>query len=104
MRAGNGYQSDLHEFRLTDSGTALLTAYSPMLCNLSGLGGPANGALTDVFFLVCCRDDKTHLRLLARLARLLLRPDFLGEIRAAETPADALRAIRAAEAELLPAE
>src|SRR5205085_4883278 len=47
VRAGNGYQSDLHEFRLTDSGTALLTAYSPMLCNLSGVGGPADGALTD---------------------------------------------------------
>src|SRR5436305_10319169 len=39
-------------------------------------GGPS-GSLTDVFFLVCCRDDKTHLRVLARIARLLLRPDFL---------------------------
>ena len=66
-------------------------------------GGP-EGTLTDVFFLVCCRDDKTHLRVLARLARLLLRPDFLGELRAAETAADALRMIHAAEAELLPAE
>ncbi|MGH2889220.1 MAG: arylsulfotransferase family protein [Solirubrobacteraceae bacterium] len=27
VHAGNGYQGDLHEFRLTDRGTALLTAY-----------------------------------------------------------------------------
>ena len=27
VRAGNGYQGDLHEFRLTDRGTALLSAY-----------------------------------------------------------------------------
>ena len=63
-------------------------------------GGP-EGVLTDVFFLVCCRDDKTHLRVLARVARLLLRENFLGEIRAAEAAADALRVIRDAEAQLL---
>jgi PTS system nitrogen regulatory IIA component len=57
--------------------------------------------LTDVYFLVCCRDDKTHLRVLARIARLLLRDDFLAQVRAAETPADALRFIRDAESELV---
>jgi PTS system nitrogen regulatory IIA component len=57
--------------------------------------------LTDVFFLVACRDDKTHLRVLARIARLLLRDNFLAEIRAAETPADSLRIIRDAESQLL---
>jgi len=34
--------------------------------------GAPHGILTDVFFLVCCRDDRTHLRVLARLSRLLL--------------------------------
>lgn len=63
-------------------------------------GGP-DGGLTDVYFLVCCRDDKTHLRVLARIARLLLREDFPDQIRAADTPAEALRVIRAAESELL---
>jgi nitrogen PTS system EIIA component len=63
-------------------------------------GGP-RGRLTDVFFLVCCRDDKTHLRVLARIARLLLRPDFLDQLRSTDTSADSLRVIRAAEAELL---
>jgi Arylsulfotransferase (ASST) len=47
VRAGNGYQADLHEFQLTGRGTALLTAYHPMLCNLSAWGGPARGALTN---------------------------------------------------------
>jgi PTS system nitrogen regulatory IIA component len=63
-------------------------------------GGP-NGELTDVFFLVCCRDDATHLRVLARLSRLLLRPRFLDEIRAAETVQDSWDVIRAAEEDLL---
>jgi len=31
--------------------------------------GASQGVLTDMFFLVCCRDDRTHLRVLARLTR-----------------------------------
>ncbi len=50
--------------------------------------GAPGGTLTDVFFLVCCRDDRTHLQVLARLSRLLLRPGFVDELRAAETAAD----------------
>jgi PTS system nitrogen regulatory IIA component len=60
-----------------------------------------NHGLSDLFFLVCCRDQKTHLRVLARLSRLVLRPGFLDELRAAETSADALKVIREAEAKLL---
>jgi hypothetical protein len=47
VRAGNGLQADLHEFQLTPQGTALITAYDPIHCNLSGVGGPADGAVTD---------------------------------------------------------
>jgi hypothetical protein len=47
VRAGNGYQADLHEFELTSRGTALITVYNPILCNLSSIGGPAYGAVTD---------------------------------------------------------
>jgi Arylsulfotransferase (ASST) len=47
VRAGNGYQADLHEFQLTPSGTALITAYAPILCNLSAVGGRSDGAVTD---------------------------------------------------------
>jgi hypothetical protein len=47
VNAGNGYQADLHEFQLTPLGTALITVYAPVLCNLSSVGGPAYGAVTD---------------------------------------------------------
>ena len=62
--------------------------------------GGERGALTDIFFLVCCRDDAMHLQVLARLSRLLLRPGFLDELRAAETPGETLERIAAAEQEL----
>jgi PTS system nitrogen regulatory IIA component len=63
--------------------------------------GEASGGLTDIYFLVCCRDDRTHLLVLARLSRLLLRPNFLDDLRAAETVADAWDVIHAAETALL---
>jgi hypothetical protein len=47
VRAGNGLREDLHELQLTPQGTALITAYDPVYCNLSSIGGPANGAVTD---------------------------------------------------------
>jgi PTS system nitrogen regulatory IIA component len=63
--------------------------------------GAPMGGLTDMSFLVCCRDDRTHLRVLARLTRLLMRPNFLDELRATETAADSWEKITAAERELL---
>ena len=47
VRAGNGLQADLHEFQLTPQGTALITAYEPILCDLSANGGQASGGVTD---------------------------------------------------------
>jgi nitrogen PTS system EIIA component len=63
--------------------------------------GAPHGTLTDIFFLVCCRDDRTHLQVLARLSRLLLRPGFVEELRAAETVADTWQLLAEAERELL---
>jgi len=63
--------------------------------------GAPNGGLTDIFFLVCCRDDRTHLQVLARLSRLLLRPGFVDELRDQETPAQTWHFIAAAEKDLL---
>jgi PTS system nitrogen regulatory IIA component len=62
--------------------------------------GGGGGVLTDIFFLVCCRDYRTHLQVLARLARLLRRPGFLDDLRAAETAAETLQVIEAHEREL----
>jgi PTS system nitrogen regulatory IIA component len=63
--------------------------------------GAPMGGLTDIFFLVCCRDDATHLRVLARLTRMLMRPGFLDELRAAETPSETWELLVNAEQELL---
>ncbi|HVU79501.1 MAG TPA: arylsulfotransferase family protein [Gaiellaceae bacterium] len=41
--AGNKRPSDLHEFVLTDRGTALVTAWERQTGNLSGVGGPSSG-------------------------------------------------------------
>lgn len=59
FRAGNGLPADLHDFRITEQNTALLTSFDPIYCNLSKLGGPADGAVTDSLFQEV--DLKTHL-------------------------------------------
>ena len=50
VRAGNGYQPDLHVFEITPRGTALFTVYDAIRCNLSAYGGPAEGAVADTLF------------------------------------------------------
>ena len=50
VRAGSGYAADLHDFHITPDGTALVTAFDPILCNLSATGGPSGGAVTDSVF------------------------------------------------------
>jgi PTS system nitrogen regulatory IIA component len=62
--------------------------------------GAVGGGLTDIFFLFCCQDETTHMRILARLSRLLLRQGFIDELRMAESPADTWQLIQAAEKEL----
>lgn len=47
VRAGNGYQPDLHAFEITPQGTALFTVYAAIRCNLRAHDGPANGAVAD---------------------------------------------------------
>jgi PTS system nitrogen regulatory IIA component len=96
-----------------DNGVAILHPHHPLAAALGepivafgrtagGLPfGAPRGGLTDLFFLVCCRDERTHLRVLARLARLLLRDGFIDALRAAETAADTLHVIRDSEAALL---
>ncbi|HVJ67003.1 MAG TPA: PTS sugar transporter subunit IIA [Caulifigura sp.] len=59
--------------------------------------GAADNSGTDLFFLVACRDTRTHLRLLARLGRLIQKPGFLEELRTAETSADAFRILSGAD-------
>jgi hypothetical protein len=59
LHAGNGYIADLHDFHLFSNGTALLTVFNPVRCNLSAFGGPAGSAVTDTAFQEI--DLRTHL-------------------------------------------
>jgi len=50
VHAANGDKVDLHDFHLTPEGTAVFTAFQPLRCDLSSLGGPQGGAVTDSLF------------------------------------------------------
>ena len=63
-------------------------------------GGPGDG-LTDLFFLVLSSDAATHLRVLARLGRLMLRDGLIDALRAAQTGDEAHELLVTAEQELL---
>jgi Arylsulfotransferase (ASST) len=47
VRAGNGLTADLHEFRLTPQGTALITAYYPVFWDASALHGAKQQVVLD---------------------------------------------------------
>ncbi|HMD56617.1 MAG TPA: arylsulfotransferase family protein [Solirubrobacteraceae bacterium] len=47
VRAGNGYQADLHDFQIAPNDVAYVTAYNPIRCDLSSVGGARNGVLID---------------------------------------------------------
>lgn len=61
---------------------------------LSGIPFGGGGRdMTDLFFLILCLDSRTHLQVLARLGRMIQLPDFLAQLRTAETPAETYRVI-----------
>jgi Arylsulfotransferase (ASST) len=47
VHAGNGLTGDEHEFQLTPTGTALITAYEPVSGDTSSAGGPKDGTILD---------------------------------------------------------
>jgi hypothetical protein len=47
VHAGNGYAADLHEFQITPQGTALIDAYARVPVDLTPVGGPRHGLVTD---------------------------------------------------------
>jgi len=50
VRAGDGLTEDLHELTLTPDGTALISAWKPLYCDLAALGGRARAAVYDTVF------------------------------------------------------
>ena len=60
-------------------------------------GGP-RGCLTDIFFLIASADESSHLRILARLSRLIQLEGLLRELRAAESADHAWQLISESDA------
>ena len=87
-------REEMHSTAL-DNGVALLHARRPMPAILAeavlalgithgGIPFGSGGSLTDIFFLICSTTDHEHLRILARLSRVINDQDFLAALRAAE--------------------
>ncbi len=65
---------------------------------LSGIAfGAPRRQLSDLFFLVLCRDSRDHLHVLARLGRLIQSPGFLDALREAKTSQQAFDVIAKAD-------
>ena len=62
--------------------------------------GAPKRALSDIYFLVLCRDSRTHLQVLARLGRMIQIPGFLEELRATDDSRGTYDAIVAADQKL----
>lgn len=89
-------REDMHSTAL-DNGVALLHPRRPMPNILAeavlalgispgGIPFGTGGLLTDIFFLICSTSDHEHLRILARLSRVINDSEFLTALRAANTP------------------
>ncbi len=97
-----------------DNGVALLHPRRPMAGILAeaflALGrtqqgipfGGSRGTSTDIFILICSTDDRTHLRILARISRLISDGSLLTAIRQAPDALAVREAIVEREAELFP--
>lgn len=94
-----------------DIGVALLHPRRPqtsilgqavLALGITSQGIPFGGAggLTDVFFLIAATNDHEHLRLLARISRLISDLDWLANLRSASDPQAAYDLIAARDTEL----
>jgi len=101
-------REEMHSTAL-DNGVALLHPRRPMPAILAeavlalgitpgGIPFGTGGSLTDIFFLICSTSDHEHLRILARLSRVINDQDFLASLRAAGDAATLHRLIREREA------
>jgi len=100
-------REEMHSTAL-DNGVALLHPRRPMPTILAeavlalgitpgGIPFGSGGALTDIFFLICSTSDHEHLRILARLSRIISDQEFLAALRAAEDAATAHQLVRQRE-------
>jgi PTS system nitrogen regulatory IIA component len=101
-------REEMHSTAL-DNGVALLHPRRPMPAVLAeavlalgitpgGIPFGSSGSLTDIFFLICSTSDHEHLRILARLSRVINDQDFLAAMRAAGDAASLHQLVREREA------
>jgi PTS system nitrogen regulatory IIA component len=105
-------REELHPTAL-DIGVALMHPRRPMgniiddtfiVLGISTAGIPFGGGfenLTNIFFLICSKDDRIHLRVLARLSRLLTVKDFMNELRNAESEKEIRNVIVESESNII---
>jgi nitrogen PTS system EIIA component len=63
--------------------------------------GSPDGMTTDLFFLVCCQEDKIHLHVLARLCVLCYQTTMLLDLREAESAEEMYSLLISAESEII---
>jgi nitrogen PTS system EIIA component len=103
-------REEMHSTAL-DNGVALLHPRRPMPAILAeavlalgissgGIPFGTGGRLTDIFFLICSTSDHEHLRILARLSRVINDQDFLARLRTAESAAAVWRLVQERESSI----
>jgi PTS system nitrogen regulatory IIA component len=101
-------REEMHSTAL-DNGVALLHPRRPMPAILAeavlalgvssrGIPFGSGGQLTNIFFLICSTSDYEHLRVLARLSRVINDQDFLSKVREAGDAVSLHRLIEEREA------
>jgi len=104
-------REELHPTAL-DNGVAMLHPRRPQSSILADsvialgitpqpLAFAGSGQLTDVFFLICSYDDAMHLRILARLSRIIAVSDWLEKLRHATSPGEVHDLLSEAERPLI---
>jgi PTS system nitrogen regulatory IIA component len=103
-------REEMHSTAL-DNGVALLHPRRPMPGILAeailalgispgGIPFGSDGRKTDIFFLICSTSDHEHLRILARLSRVINDQEFLQAMRSAPDAATLHRLIEEREASI----
>lgn len=63
--------------------------------------GSPDGRTTNLFFLICCQDDRIHLHVLARLSSMCRNTDLAFQLNNAETAGELYAAVLKAEDEVI---
>lgn len=68
---------------------------------LNGVPFGGGAGVCDLFFLVCCQDYATHLRVLARLSRMMLHPGVVESLRESDSVGESFEILQRAEEEMM---